>query len=128
MSKILSIVETAYRATLEEQDDTILWLNTMFKNGGADVSILFRSNAVNYVVKGQNASGLQIGKNKQAHPPTIEEDVAKLVGQGVPVYVDDQDLKERGLAADNGIIDGVRAISRSQAVSLMEQSTHIWHW
>jgi hypothetical protein len=87
MTKILSIVETAYRATLEEQDDTILWFNHILKKAGADMTILLRANAVNYAVRGQDASGLRFGELSLRHPPEIDKDVTALVQKGVPVYV-----------------------------------------
>ena len=67
--KILSVVDTAYRATLEEQDDTILWLSHALRNNGAEVGILLTGNAVNYALHGQDAAGLAFGNKRVAHPP-----------------------------------------------------------
>lgn len=127
MPKILNIVETAYRATLEEQDDTILWLSHMLKNAGADISILLRANAVNYGVKGQDASGLSFGDAKMMHPPEIDKDMAKLVEKGVPVYLVHEDAKERGLS-DGDLVPGMKKVTRRDLPELVDRHDQIWHW
>lgn len=125
--KILSIVETAYRATLEEQDDTILWLNHSLKNSGADVSLLLRANAVNYALRGQDASGLAFGERKVAHSPQLDKDLEKLIGSKVAVYIVDEDLRERALPQDR-LIDGLEKVGRSELPALLDRFDQVWHW
>jgi sulfur relay (sulfurtransferase) DsrF/TusC family protein len=125
--KVLSIVETAYRATAEEQDDTILWLNTMFKGADLDVSILLRGNAVNYLVNGQDASGLSFGGLELTHPPKIDEDIATLLDKGVPVHYVAEDLADRGIPADK-LVDGVKPVHRAELPALLGQYDQVWHW
>ncbi|MGH9184850.1 MAG: hypothetical protein ACRD0U_03370, partial [Acidimicrobiales bacterium] len=125
--KVLSIVESAYRATLEEQDDTILWLNHMLKNNGLDVTIVLRANAVNYAVRGQDATGLRFGDAALSQPPAIDRDLTALVERGVPVYFVSEDVAERGIAPDR-LIDGAKPIHRSELPAMFRGYDHVWHW
>ncbi len=79
MASILSIVERAYHGTIEEQDDTILWVSHMLKNAGAELSVLLRGNAVNYGVMGQDATGLRFGDVDMEVAPTLDKDIVNLV-------------------------------------------------
>jgi len=125
--KALNVVETAYRATLEEQDDPIVWLMHAMKGAGADLAVLLRGNAVNYAAKRQDASGLCFGTERQTEPPRLAEQVAGLCGKGVAVYIVGEDLAERGLESSD-IIDGLTSISRSQLPRLMAAYDQVWHW
>jgi len=127
MTKILSIAERAYHGTLEEQDDTILWLSHILKNSGADISVLLRSNAVNYAVKGQDASGVVIGGVPLSNPPKLDEDVSSLVSAGVETYAVTEDIEERGISQSE-IVDGVKLVKQSELADLFEEHDSIWHW
>ena len=126
-TKVLSIVETAYRATLEEQDDTVLWLNHMLANNGLDVTLLLRSNAVNEAVKGQDASGLKFGDVPLKHAPALDGDIADLIEKGVPVYYVKEDLEERGIP-EGRLIDGLKSVSRKELPGMLDGFELVWHW
>jgi sulfur transfer complex TusBCD TusB component (DsrH family) len=125
--KLLQIVESAYRATIEEQDDTVLWISHALKGAGADLAVLLRGNAVNYAVKGQDASGLSFGGRPQTQPPRLDEDVAKLVTKGVPVFLVEEDAAERGIEGTE-LVAGVEAVSRRELPALLERYDRVWHW
>lgn len=124
--KILNIVESAYRATLEEQDDTILWLSRNLLNAGADLNVLLRGNAVNYIVK-QECPTLSIGNTGINHPARPNEDIAKIREKGAQVYAVGEDLDERGIKSDACIGD-VKLIPRADIGKLMEEHEQVWHW
>src|SRR6187399_1220609 len=105
--KTLNIVESAYRAVMEEQDDTILWLLAAMQGAGAEHSVVLRGNAVNYAVAGQGVPGLTVGEWKQTQAPKMDRDVSDLMEKRkMPVYVIAEDLADRGI--DSGdLVSGV---------------------
>ena len=125
--KVLNIVEAAYRGTLEEQDDTIVWICHAMKGASADIDVLLRGNAVNYAIKAQDASGLAFGGTAQTQPPRLADDLAKLKGKGVRIYAVEDALRERGIAADE-LVDGLDLISRRQVAKLFADYDLVWQW
>jgi sulfur relay (sulfurtransferase) DsrF/TusC family protein len=125
--KILQMVSCAYRATIEEQDDTILWLTQALKGAGAEVDVLLSGHAVNYALKGHDASGLQFGDWRQSQPPRIDEDLERMIAKGIQVFVVTDHLAERGLT-DCAMIKGLRRLPRSEVARVISGYDCVWCW
>ena len=125
--RALNIIESAYRATIEEQDDTIVWLTHAMKAAGADLAVLLRGNAVNYAVREQDAAGLAFGGWRQTQPPHIADDIATLPAKGVAVYVLAEDLAERGLEVGD-LVPGLERVTRDRLPELFAMNDQVWHW
>jgi sulfur relay (sulfurtransferase) DsrF/TusC family protein len=126
--KTLNIVESAYRAVMEEQDDTILWLLAAMQNAGAEHTVVLRGNAVNYAVAGQGAPALTIGQWQQTTPPKMDKDLADLIEKRkIPVFVVEEDLAERGI--DKGeLIGGIKLTSRGALPRMFAEFALVSHW
>jgi len=127
MPGTLQIIESAYRANIEEQDDPAVWFTGAIKGGGADVAVLLGGNAVNYAVRGQDAAGLSFGGRRQTQPPRIAEDLSRLIARGVEVSVVADDAADRGLEP-SALIDGVRTVSRGELPRLLAGYDRVWRW
>jgi intracellular sulfur oxidation DsrE/DsrF family protein len=125
--KVLNIIETAYRATLEEQDDPVVWIMHAMKGAGADHSVLLSGNAVNYAVMAQGVPPLRFGNMVQKHAPRIAEQVAGLMAKGVPVMVVRECLNERGIDKEE-LMDGLTLVHQAMVPKMMGHFDQVWHW
>ena len=126
--KTLNIVESAYRAVMEEQDDTILWLLAAMQGAGAEHTVVLRGNAVNYAVAGQEAPSLTVGEWKQTQAPKMDRDVLDLIEKRkIQVYAITEDLAERGIERAE-LVPGVQLLSRSALPGLFAEYELVAHW
>lgn len=126
--KTLNLVDSAYRAVMEEQDDTILWLLATMKAAGSDHTVVLRGNAVNYAVVGQQAIPLEIGAWAQTQPPRMDRDVADLVEKHkIPVFVVEEDVAERGIEPTE-LVPQVQLVGRKAVAKLMGEYALVLHW
>jgi sulfur relay (sulfurtransferase) DsrF/TusC family protein len=126
--RTLNIVESAYRAVMEEQDDTILWLVAAMQGAGAQHTVVLRGNAVNYAVAGQGAPGLAIGAWQQPQVPRMDNDVMDLVEKRrIPVFAVEEDLDVRGIARAE-LIPGVELLSAKTLPKRMADYEIVLHW
>ena len=128
MSKtVLSVIDTAYRAAQEEQDDAGLWFSAACRNADVDLDILLTGNAVNYAVKGHRASPLVLGGGEVPHPFDPAKDIERMASKGVSFYLVREDAEERGIDPSS-LIGSVERISRAQLADLVGKYENIWHW
>ncbi len=125
--KVLQVIQSAYRCTIEEQDDPAVWITHAMKGAGADLDVLLRGNAVNYGLRGQDASGLAFGDVAQTQPPQLERDISSLLDKGVNVYAMAEDIAERGIDSSD-FVEGIQNIERSSIPDLFSDYDQIWNW
>ena len=126
--KVLSVIDTAYRACQEEQDDAGLWFSAAVKNAGVEsMTILLTGNAVNYAVKGHKTDPMTLGGHRVPHPFDPAGDIERMAGKGVTFLLIREDAEERGIDGAD-LIGAVEQISRTKLPELLEEHDSIWHW
>lgn len=123
--KTLNIISSGYRASFEEQDDTIVWLSHALANAGAELSVLLRGAAVNYVLPAGPTPPLAIGERVQKSAPDVHGQVAALC-EKLPVFVVAEDLSRRGV--ETAPPGNYRLVGESELPALMMEHDQVWRW
>lgn len=125
--KALQIIRSAYRCTVEEQDDPVIWFAQVLRSAEeGEVDILLQGNAVNYAASGQGGA-LTLGAWQQKYPAKVDQDLQQAMGSGATVYAIAEDLAERGVPA-NQLIDGLKQLSRQELPNLFAEYEQVWCW
>jgi hypothetical protein len=127
MANMLQVVTNAYRCTVEEQDDPIVWISRAMRGAGGDTDVLLRGASVNYAVKGQDASGLSFGGREQTHPADMAAEISGLIESGAKVFVVGCDVRERGLEGV-AMVDGIQSVDRAGLAELYDGYDRVWSW
>ena len=97
------------------------------KGASADVSLLLKGNAVNYLDRKQETPAVTIGDWQQSHPAQMGGDVESLMAKGVNVYFLKEDLEDRGISKDD-LIPDAKMLNRSDLVKLFDDHDLVFQW
>src|SRR5690606_18581468 len=125
--KVLQVIDQAFRTTVEEQDDTILWLTQSMRGAGGELTVLLGGHGVYYGLQTQPQPALQLGDWQQSAPADLPRDLTQLLESGVPVYVILDDVTERGLSPQ-ALRPGVQGIRRDELAALYDSVDQVWQW
>ena len=125
--KILNIVTKSFRATLEEQDDTVVWLVHTLKANGADVDLLLRGSSVVYGLKGQNPPTMRIGSWMQKNSPRFERDLKMLSDKGISLFYLEEDAEKLGIQKTD-LMENCQPVSKKTLPALFSNYEHVWQW
>jgi hypothetical protein len=128
MASLLCICDQGYRASVEEQDDTVIWLTHMLqKEENFQTALLLRGSAVNYANKAQKSVGVTFGSWVQQNPADFPRDIARYRAEGGRVQAVRADHNARGLS-DADLIEGIQVIDKRQIAGLVSEFENVSFW
>lgn len=128
MASLLCICDQGYRASIEEQDDTVVWMAHMLQRAEeSGATLLLRGSAVNYAFRGQEPAAVKFGAWQQQHPANFPRDLAAFVADGGRVFALAEDVAKHGLA-DGDLVDGVRPLPRAAVAGLVAEHDVLSFW
>ncbi|MGH7628724.1 MAG: hypothetical protein ACREOF_04940 [Gemmatimonadales bacterium] len=124
--KILSVLSRTEYGNLEDSDIG-LFASAFAPVAGAQMTLLLAEDAVNYAVRGQEGTGIEIAGGKVQPGFLIETDVRAVKDSGIPVYAVKEDVDERGIAASD-LVEGVELLSRREYGKFIDRFDTVWNW
>lgn len=130
--RVLQILDQAFRTTVEEQDETILWLIQCMLKQASDstenkIDLLLAGHAVYYPYQKNRQPALKIGDWQQTQPADITRDISNLLQSGVSIFVVYEDLWERGLDLLK-LPEGITVINRKDLPQIYQRVDQVWQW
>ncbi len=97
------------------------------KKAGTEQSVLLRGPATAYAVSGQSVEPLRIGGVETGHPPAMDQDLKRLIENGVPVFAVKEDAEERGISAGDTVPE-IQWVERSGVARLFREAERVFAW
>ncbi|MFT4627714.1 MAG: hypothetical protein ACI8PZ_006401 [Myxococcota bacterium] len=128
MASLLCIVDQGYRATVEEQDDTAVWMAHMLQRcEGTRTTLVLRGSAVNYANPACMPIGVEFGEWSQAHPADLGRDLVQYSADGGRVFAIAEDVSARGLSATD-LLECVDVVPASRLSALVAEHDNTSFW
>ena len=128
MASLLCICDQGYRASVEEQDDTVIWMAHMLqRDENTQVALLLRGSAVNYASRSQQSVGVTFGDWTQAHPADFPRDLGRFRNDGGRVFVLESDIARYGLESSD-LVEGITPVASDKIAGLIAEHDLVSFW